>query len=183
MPTPPLVFERSFSFSPGPTNDTGPYRDYACWCHVGVVATTTVRGSRDDIPDANQALLREVQEMLDTAENFLETRLKAEGYRFQKNSGRARLDANGPRSEWNPLASAETEYEFFAPTERWKEQRGDEEVEVRGVRDPFPNVPLDFLRGLRLPLMRALDARFEGQWDFGHWKVRMASRIADRLTS
>lgn len=181
----PLVIARSFSFSPGPTNDTGPYKEYARWCNVQVVATTSTEADTARIPEAHDLLLREVGAMQDAATRFLEGKLRAEGYRFQKKEGKPYVSKPaGYRWDWLPLASATIEYEFYAPTERWKEMREEGEVEVRGVRDPFPLVPLVFMQDLRDGLQRAVGARFEGQWDFGEWKFRrMASRVAARYLS
>lgn len=178
----PLVIERSFSFSPGPTNDTGPHKEFARSCHVQVVATTSTHSDTARIPEAHTLLLREVQEMQDAATRFLEGELRAGGYRFQKKEEKPRVsEPAGHRWDWLPLASANIAYEFYAPTEKWTEQRGDQEVWLRGVHDPFPNVPLTFLQGLRDGLHRAVGARFEGQWDFGEWNLRrMAARVAEK---
>lgn len=164
---------RTFEFST--SRKSGSYKEFASGLYLSVMSQDS-RSEQDAIADVRQAVR--------DATRFLESRFQEEGYRFQKTETPPRI-RNESGAGW-PKAQVIVNYSFDAPMERWKETRGDEEVELRGVRDPFSPVPFNFVEGLRKPLKNAISAKDEVWWDPGglRWNVRrnaMAARVASKF--
>lgn len=170
-----LPVTRTYTYSP--SHETGPYKDYSRSLYVAVMSQTSAEWNK--LPEAHKHVIDDVRDMIRDMERFLDAKLKAEGYRFRKEEQAPAIWDSSQVSHLRPLARANVTYTFVAPTESWKEMRDEGETWVRGVRDPFPLVPLEFLESLRKPLKQALGAESEVWWDTGGQRFhRMAARVA-----
>ena len=150
---------RTYYYSPG-RETPGPYGKYATQMLLHAMSSTNSSEFKGDLDEmltqAEKFALDDAKKAMQAAERFLDGNLRAEGYRYRKEEEAPRLRGSQGESRYNPKAVATIKYTFAAPTEKWTEMRDEGEVWVRGVRDPFPLVPIAFLEGLRKPLGNAI---------------------------